>query len=877
MPVQFVRARTPAVMLVTAWALTFAAGACAQDLDGDNQPDSLELRQGALDCNHDGVLDGVDIGRPHFTSAIEHLNGIVQFQNNVWDVTPIDFNQDGKMDLAFTIFFSTDEGKIALWRNDGGPGLVFHDEIAFADARPYAIGSGDLDADGMTDLVASDASYNRVFVLRATGPGTFAPAIILQGDSATNGSVGVALGDLDNDGDLDVAATSWGTNKVNVWKNAGGGTFGPRATFAVSYQPRDVAIGDFTGDGFADLAVANEFESANPPSADGTVSLLANTGTGAFTPAGVVTPPRGGAPYNYQPRPKFVELFDIDHDGDRDLLVSSEGSNVVSLHANNGTGTFTLAQSFGGFPIEKDPTDVKVLDLDGDGWEEVVYGDQAESGVSILRNDSGTLVHHQSYASSIYGAFFVALTDVSGDGRPDIISSNDAWRTFSVLVNKGQLVFDAVTRLRPIEYAGSGLLADYTGDGIIDFGEVVQNTLGTIVNFSLFPGIGVVGEARFASTPIVTVITTEAYGVVPFARDFNNDGKLDLLTVGLPQAEVRLGNGDGTFGGPVASPIQPRVNRLTIADYNGDGVLDLMWIFSGHPGYARVSFGDGAGGFGPYTQYTMLREDESVGFGDITGDGAPEFFGGFRQQLAPPAGGVLSWLPNNGDGTFGPRQDRFITDSPLNPPVAAISVADFDNDGDNDVIASARGLRLYRNPGDGNLPATPELVSPTLASILFATDIDLDGDIDLFARNATLSIVLNNGDASFLPPMHMHRYDGTYRDMYIADANNDGRPDAMIRPENSWSQYIFLNFAPVSADKNANGIPDECEGRCRCDFTLDGVVNSTDVSDFINGWFADQANGGLATDFDENGVVNSTDVSEFINVWFEESGGDCGV
>jgi hypothetical protein len=63
---------------------------------------------------------------------------------------------------------------------------------------------------------------------------------------------------------------------------------------------------------------------------------------------------------------------------------------------------------------------------------------------------------------------------------------------------------------------------------------------------------------------------------------------------------------------------------------------------------------------------------------------------------------------------------------------------------------------------------------------------------------------------------------------------------------------------------------------CRADFNADGVVNSTDVSDFINAWFEDQEAGTLTTDWDRNGVVNSTDVSGFINAWFEAVASGCG-
>ncbi len=63
---------------------------------------------------------------------------------------------------------------------------------------------------------------------------------------------------------------------------------------------------------------------------------------------------------------------------------------------------------------------------------------------------------------------------------------------------------------------------------------------------------------------------------------------------------------------------------------------------------------------------------------------------------------------------------------------------------------------------------------------------------------------------------------------------------------------------------------------CIADFTCDGIVNSTDVGEFINAWFADQVKGSLTADWDHNGIVNSTDVGEFINSWFEDQANGCG-
>jgi len=93
--------------------------------------------------------------------------------------------------------------------------------------------------------------------------------------------------------------------------------------------------------------------------------------------------------------------------------------------------------------------------------------------------------------------------------------------------------------------------------------------------------------------------------------------------------------------------------------------------------------------------------------------------------------------------------------------------------------------------------------------------------------------------------------------VFAADCNENGVPDNCDIDEGT------------SLDADGDGVPDECEKAvCIADFDGNGIVNSTDVSEFINAWFLDQLDGTFITDFDGNGVVNSTDVSEFINAYF---------
>jgi hypothetical protein len=103
-----------------------------------------------------------------------------------------------------------------------------------------------------------------------------------------------------------------------------------------------------------------------------------------------------------------------------------------------------------------------------------------------------------------------------------------------------------------------------------------------------------------------------------------------------------------------------------------------------------------------------------------------------------------------------------------------------------------------------------------------------------------------------------------------ADCNENGIDDAQDIA-NGTSDDCFDYAAAAGTRGGANGIPDECE--CVADWNRDGIANSTDVSDFINTFFADQTSGNVDGDVNCDGVSNSTDVSDFINIWFAAQAG----
>lgn len=849
-------------------ALMLCAGASAQttvsgalDFNGNGRHDSEDIQLGiGFDCNHNALLDTADVMMPHFTVALEQINAVEQFQNNVWDARPIDFNQDGLDDLVVIAMTSTNLGGITLWRNAGGAGLEYVTRINMPNARPTVLQVGDLNNDGMQDFVASDSSYNQAYVFLATGPETFSAPQTLPGQPANNGSTGIDLGDLDQDGDLDVVFSTWYPGMINTYINDGKGNFTAGAWFTTDREPRDVSIADINGDGFPDIAAACEHWSG--PFDDGTAVIHTNNGDGTYSWTHTITMPAGGPPYNNRAEARFLELRDINNDGTNDLITSSSVSNIVTIHTNDGAGNFTLSQSFGGWWLESEARDVKLVDFDLDGWLDMVWGDVDMHKVAIYRNNAGVFEFHQNFASGNYGGFSVAAGDFSGDGLPDIVATNDASRTFSILVNKGAFNFDAAIQLRPSEYPASSQLADFTGDGITDLFSIRQPYISGDSFLSVYEGLG---DAVFSKEPIETLLTTSIGYIL--VRDVNEDGTPDLLSVTGP-CKVFPGNGDGTFGTAIESPITPFGLRIVTGDINLDGHMDIAWVAGGHPSLLRVSFGDGTGAFGAYTEYTDVKEDESVGIGDINGDGAPEIFTGHRY-------GIFSIHPNNGDGTFGTRRDIYVPGTSIDPAFGAIAIADFDGDTHNDVVVSGFGLMMFLNPlGDGNLPETPVQVSQYGASILTPTDVDLDGDIDLYARSASGAVFYNPGDGVFGDPMFLPRYDSNARSMVVADANNDGRQDIMVGPENSWSQYLFLNLPSMEADANANMVPDSCEAPVTCpgdvsgpNGVADGRVNVDDLNAILSLWGLSVHPGAPEDLAGDDGMIDVDDLNVVLINW----------
>jgi len=250
------------------------------DLDGDGDLDMAAANEGGSFDGDVSVLlnngDGTFASESRFDAGDEP-SGI--------DVGDLD--GDGQLDIVVSNSRSDD---VSVLLNSGGG--TFSSETRFeVGNRPLGVRIGDFDGDGNADVAAVNAQFGTVSILlnQGDGQGAFDPPTSLDtGDS----SYDLALGDLDLDGDLDIAVANRGNpGDASVLLNNGDGTFAAQVRFDAGEIPEGVALSDLDDDGDLDMAVANTGFS------QGDVSVLLNQCGGDPTcPADLTGPGGDGVP-----------------------------------------------------------------------------------------------------------------------------------------------------------------------------------------------------------------------------------------------------------------------------------------------------------------------------------------------------------------------------------------------------------------------------------------------------------------------------------------------------------------------------------------------------------------------------------------------------
>jgi hypothetical protein len=659
----------------------------------------------------------------------------------------------------------------------------------------------DVNHDGHADVVGIRPASNgpEITVLPGNGTGGFGAPI----NSPTSGITGIdgaqlqfVLGDFNDDGNLDVVVFGadhvTGVPALGVMFGNGNGTFQlpitTRLAFAIPAQvPPSVVVtvvsGDFNGDGKLDLAYF------------GGPGVVVMPGKGDGTFSAPITTPAVQRP--------LIAVGNFNNDSNLDLVgeqPSARGNNL-SVLLGKGDGTFEAAiisSVSGSWPME-------VADLNGDGFTDVLLGPGSaqQSGFTVLLSDgSGHFPTTNTYPAGQATPIFV-IQDLNGDGHPDIAtlaSAGPPW-TIGVFLNNGDGTFTAgKTYVSDGKPAGLGFLAvDLNGDGKVDL--AFGNAGGGI---SVLPGNGNgTLSGNFVEIVNVHPLTGISLG------DFNNDGKPDVL--GLPAAEVLLGNGDGTFtakGGGCG----PGLGTAALGDFNGDGKLDVAGnVINGSA--IQVCLGNGDGTFALGGQFDQGIQHKLVVSGDFNNDG--------KLDLAASDVHGFSILLGNGDGTF----QAGIPTGAAGVGFPNFAVADFNNDGKLDIVAlTSSGIAVFLGKGDGTFSAPVVSPGPT-AGFLTVTDLNNDGNRDLVVASAgSVIVLLGKGNGSFGAPAHIGLTSGSSTQPLVADFNGDGKLDVAVGVAGVNAAAVDILFgdgtgklSTPTAFRTGTGIP----GIAVADFNLD--------------------------------------------------------
>lgn len=729
-------------------------------------------------------------------------------------------------------------GTVQVFLNKGGG--VLADTGQLLPVRPanfylwnFGIVLADVNRDGRLDLVTADAVRGaNVYV--GDGTGRFLPISQVLWDRDVQEMKGLALGDFDDDGDLDlVVGDYWAPGRV--YFNDGFGGYqdsGQRLNFIRGWR---IAVGDINGDGYLDFVAANR--DMQP------LRVFLNDGTGHFTESGQDL----GVFDAYD-----VKLADVDGDGDLDMIVAASidksTGRLSRVFSNDGHGHFTDSGQNLGTP-DCETKEIGIGDLDNDGDLDLILGDYNFANYVYLNDGKGNFVR-QTWTLPSENTSGVTLVDLDGDGFLDVILAQYKAGVYKIFRNNGSLGKSNQTPQPPTSLTSSVSAQTATlrwNDGSdaetprvlltynvrvgsspgahdlvsgmmgVEFGRVghaFQRVLKRLPAGKYYWSVQTVdtGLRRSSWAPEQNFAITSAPDPIPPAAvtlyaltgpgagqvlvswsapgDDGNTGTAkayalrystapitdDSWPLTNPVLSVPVPSPAGTWQSVLVNALQAR-QRYYFALKATDAAGNLSAISNSPSAMA----GSKEGLFTAVATTFEATNTERVAFADLDGDGDLDLIEANGGEVAQP---VVIYF-NDGHGRFTSSGQVFPASQ-----LHDIALGDVDGDGKLDLVVSGtpQGTTIWLNDGSGRF-TMGQNVSSNVGAVKLA-DVDGDGDLDLLLGSTGTRVWINDGHGKFVDSGQVLASQPS-RSLAVGDLDGDG--DVDLVQGNAGGNRVFLN------------------------------------------------------------------------------------
>jgi predicted outer membrane repeat protein len=871
------------------------------DLDGDGKPDLVVANSGSGNLSvYYNISNTSTITATSFSTPFTLFSG-----PNPRNVIIADFTSDGKPDIACV---SQTANNVQVYMNQAILGTLTASN--FASTTTFATGNGpqslvaiDIDRDGKLDIATANGGSNNISILRNNSAGgfiAFAPSFNITAGSLC---LFIDAGDLDGDGIFDLVVANGTTNNISVFRNSGLTSTVTAASFDAivnfpsgSTGTNGIVLVDIDMDNKLDIAASNNTATNN-------VSILKNQANpgiinGGSLATAVIFSADNGA--------RNIIAGDIDGDNKPELIVACQNSNTISIFKNNATALIIDIATFlqrVSFPTNTTPLHVRIGDIDGDGRTDIVTANNAANFVSIFRNVS-TISYSNSFAEP-NTTFNILGSSFSNNGNvTNVLFAPNNSASFSIGGDEIMLVTvpigaisgpvtvtnglttaigpnlqiqarPSITGLSPIRGAigtyitisGIGFAAVSTVQiaGIsmpnivtVTNSFIIFSTLNTVSglvgvanlagsstggNFDILFAPSITGISPLSADPgreitingvnfsntisenkvffgtlqanIVSASATQIIATLPFGSGISQITVLNTFTGLYDKSSLLfrqqfIGNTTITnesFGTPISNSVGITPTKSIIADFNLDGGIDIAAVSSG----LNIAIFENIANSYNYQSLVNLPHGGTGGAtqiasGDLNQDGYPDIITGFLTDT------YLTVLENKGmGGAINPSSFHpYFSITGLVSNQFHAEIEDIDNDGRNDIIyISGNSVRILRNIHSGGQLSAASFENANVnlnlgvggGNFFRVYDFDKDGRKDIVATSASASnlyLFKNNTNIGTITSANFSAAStiaiGTnIRQLQIADIDADNNPDLAVCNGNQVS--VLRNIA----------------------------------------------------------------------------------